>query len=111
MFRLNSKFIQVTSLLIIVACTGCCMSSNVEPPKDWHHPPQQSELWGLKEISSDLYQQVKVGDPVSTIDKSAEKKGVDCYIFWLNRKSYQACFKVEKGVVTDKSIRQVKLVY
>jgi len=87
------------------------MSSNVEPPKDWHHPPQQSELWGLKEISSDLYQQVKVGDPVSTIDKSAEKKGVDCYIFWLNRKSYQACFKVEKGVVTDKSIRQVKLVY
>lgn len=45
------------------------------------------------------------------IEKNAPQKGTACYVCWLNRKSYQACFKIEKGLIADKSIREVKLVY
>lgn len=110
----RKRICRIAGLLIAVSAFTACANQNVsdiEPPKPWHHPPAQSELWGLKEISFHHYQEIQIGASAALIDKSAVAKNLVCFICWLDRKSYEVCFKVEDGVVRDKSIREVKLTY
>jgi len=112
---LKSKtIISTVFVLFSVFFSGCGLSrslSNMEPPKSWHSLPKQRELWGLKKISFDVYQKIKIGDLATAIDKDAPQKGVICFICWVNKDSYQACLKIDNGAIVDKSIRKVKLVY
>jgi len=110
----RKRIFKIAGLLIVVSAFTACANQNVndiEPPKPWHHPPKQSDLWGLKEISFQHYQEIKIGASAALIDESAVAKNIAYFICWLDRKSYQVCFKIGGGVVTDKSIREVKLTY
>jgi hypothetical protein len=81
--------------------------------KEWHPRTKKSDLWGLKEIPYELYERVKIGGSYATIESNYAKKGeaIACHICWKARKSFEVCFRVRNGVITDKSIKEVKLQY
>src|SRR6266705_3422950 len=95
--------LYMIELLVTAVCLIACTTQVIgkpDPPKSWHHAPQQRELWGLEEISFSQYERIKVGDSVAILKKDPRHKKIVCYVCWLNRKSYQTCFKIENGIIT-----------
>ncbi len=112
-FLLKNALGPLAAGMLPVGMTACANpgARDAGAPKSWHQPPQQTELWGVKEISFDRYKEIKPGTSVSRVDKAAPREGILGFICWIGGKSYQACFRIESGLVTDKSLREVRLVY
>lgn len=109
LLRIASGLLLASVLATFTACSAMG-ESKVHPPEPWHTEAKQSELWGLPELSYEVFQRVKIGES-SVGDESVHHQGKKCYIVWIGKKSYHACFLITDGKIQGKSLREVKLHY